>query len=701
MTLSEGMILDDRYEVEGLIGQGGMSYVYRAKDQKMGRTVALKVLKEEYCEDEEFIKKFQNEAQAAAKLNHPNIVAAFDVVDDEERKLHYIVMELVEGITLKTYIQRKGRISSRDTIAIALQVINGMEQAHKMGIVHRDIKPQNIIVSKDGTIKVADFGIARAATQQTVNATVMGSVHYISPEQARSGISDERSDIYSFGCTMFEMLTGKVPYEGETSVAVVFAHLQNPIPHVRDIAPDVYPALDMAIYRCMEKKPGKRYQHIGELGRDLRRALKDPEGHFMLPPAEDEDASFEEEDDRRLLQDRMTIITRVITGVCIVGLVILIFFIARFALSFFRSGAKAKETTEVATTEAVTTSVNITISGVESMLPNIIGMTIPEAATYLKDYSIAIETEKSEYSDRYNEGMIISYPDGQYQSGDTIRVTVSKGSQTLTFYDPENPTDLTALHALNFRELEMELADRGVPYHATEEYSEDVPEGYIISTNKPDTSGSTLLEIVVSKGSMKGITIMPHLVGLTEEDALSTLAANELYPGVVSHQPNDAADGIVLQQGQPDGAELPTGTVINLVVSSGPDGEIYDEVLTDQTPVASAETTVEDTISEKSDSDHQDYWVSSLYTNVKLPGVSGPGETSRLIVSIRLRQDVDGEEHYTTLQDAKSYQPGTELPVVFSEIRGEYGIASGVVEVVDASTDTVLQSISVGFHPAG
>lgn len=212
MTLSEGMILDDRYEVEGLIGQGGMSYVYRAKDQKMGRTVALKVLKEEYCEDEEFIKKFQNEAQAAAKLNHPNIVAAFDVVDDEERKLHYIVMELVEGITLKTYIQRKGRISSRDTIAIALQVINGMEQAHKMGIVHRDIKPQNIIVSKDGTIKVADFGIARAATQQTVNATVMGSVHYISPEQARSGISDERSDIYSFGCTMFEMLTGKVPY---------------------------------------------------------------------------------------------------------------------------------------------------------------------------------------------------------------------------------------------------------------------------------------------------------------------------------------------------------------------------------------------------------------------------------------------------------------------------------------------------------
>lgn len=180
MMLQDGTLLNERYEIESMIGQGGMSYVYRALDRKMGREVAVKVLKEEYCEDADFIRKFQNEAQAAAKLNHPNIVAAYDVVDDEEQHLHYIVMELVSGITLKNYIQRKGRLNNRETIGIALQVIDGMEQAHKMRIVHRDIKPQNMIVGEDGVVKVADFGIARAATQQTVNATVMGSVHYIS-----------------------------------------------------------------------------------------------------------------------------------------------------------------------------------------------------------------------------------------------------------------------------------------------------------------------------------------------------------------------------------------------------------------------------------------------------------------------------------------------------------------------------------------
>ena len=281
MMLEQGQVLDERYEIDTLIGQGGMSYVYRANDRKMGRVVAIKVLKAEYCEDEDFIRKFQNEAQAAAKLNHPNIVAVYDIVDNPETKLHYIVMELVEGITLKNYIKRAGRMDSQETIAIALQAAAGIELAHKMGIVHRDIKPQNIIVDSEGNVKVADFGIARAATQQTVNATVMGSVHYISPEQARSGQSDERSDIYSFGCTMYEMLTGKVPYDGDTSVAVVFAHLENPIPHVKELVPDVYPALDMAVYKCMQKKGKLRYQHIGELMEDLRKALKDPSGSFM------------------------------------------------------------------------------------------------------------------------------------------------------------------------------------------------------------------------------------------------------------------------------------------------------------------------------------------------------------------------------------------------------------------------------------
>ena len=201
MKIEKGALLQDRYQIESLIGEGGMSYVYKAKDSKLGRIVALKVLKEEYAEKEDFVSKFQNEARAAAKLNHPNIVSTFDTVD--EGKLHFIVMELVEGITLKEFIHRKSSLNEREAIGIALQLIDGIDTAHKMGIVHRDIKPQNIIVSTEGVVKIADFGIAGAAIQESGNASVMGSVHYISPEQARSGVSDERSDIYSFSCTLY------------------------------------------------------------------------------------------------------------------------------------------------------------------------------------------------------------------------------------------------------------------------------------------------------------------------------------------------------------------------------------------------------------------------------------------------------------------------------------------------------------------
>ena len=256
MKIEKGTLLQERYRIEELIGEGGMSYVYKAEDIKLGRIVAIKVLKEEFAEDAEFVRKFQDEAKAAAKLNHLNIVSTFDTVD--EGKLHFIVMELVEGITLKTFIQRKGRIPEREAIGIALQLIDGIDLAHKMEIVHRDIKPQNIIISTEGVVKIADFGIARAASQETVNTAVMGSVHYISPEQARHGVSDARSDIYSFSCTLYEMLTGTVPYAGENSMAVVFSHLEDPIPRIRDSVKDLSPALNYIVWRGMQKKASLR-----------------------------------------------------------------------------------------------------------------------------------------------------------------------------------------------------------------------------------------------------------------------------------------------------------------------------------------------------------------------------------------------------------------------------------------------------------
>ena len=266
MKIEKDTLLQERYRIEGLIGEGGMSYVYKAQDIKLGRIVALKVLKDEFAGDAEFVNKFQNEAKAAAKLNHLNIVSTFDTVDEGD--LHFIVMELVEGITLKNFIQRKGKIAEREAIGIALQLIDGIDLAHKMGIVHRDIKPQNIIVSTEGVVKIADFGIARAASQETVNTAVMGSVHYISPEQARLGVSDARSDIYSFSCTLYEMLTGKVPYAGENSMAVVFSHLEDPIPRVRDSVKDISKALDYIVWRGMQKKASLRYQSIADMGED-------------------------------------------------------------------------------------------------------------------------------------------------------------------------------------------------------------------------------------------------------------------------------------------------------------------------------------------------------------------------------------------------------------------------------------------------
>ena len=211
MILRPGTFLQDRYEILEQIGSGGMSVVYKAKCHKLNRLVAIKVLKEEFCNDSSFVSKFKMEAQSAAGLSHPNIVSVYDVID--EGKLHYIVMELIEGITLKSYIQKKGRLEIKETIGIAIQVAQGIAAAHEQHIIHRDIKPQNMIISRDGKVKVADFGIARAVSAQTMTSSAMGSVHYISPEQARGGFSDERSDIYSLGVTMYEMVTGRVPFD--------------------------------------------------------------------------------------------------------------------------------------------------------------------------------------------------------------------------------------------------------------------------------------------------------------------------------------------------------------------------------------------------------------------------------------------------------------------------------------------------------
>ena len=278
--MEKPVFIADRYEILGKIGSGGMSDVYKAKDHKLNRFVAIKVLKPEFSEDRSFVTKFRVEAQSAAGLIHANIVNVYDVGDEDG--IYYIVMELVEGITLKKYIEKKGRLGVREAVSIAIQVAQGIEAAHNHHIVHRDIKPQNIIISKEGKVKVTDFGIARAATSNTINSNAMGSVHYISPEQARGGYSDEKSDIYSFGIMLYEMLTGRVPFEGDTTVSVALQHIQDDIVSPAKLVPGIPVSVEKIVLKCTQKRTERRYQTMSDLIADLKHSLVAPNEDFVV-----------------------------------------------------------------------------------------------------------------------------------------------------------------------------------------------------------------------------------------------------------------------------------------------------------------------------------------------------------------------------------------------------------------------------------
>lgn len=670
MKIEKGTLLQERYQIESLIGEGGMSYVYKAKDIKLGRIVAIKALKEEYTENAEFVSKFQNEARAAAKLNHLNIVSTFDTVD--EGKLHFIVMELVEGITLKNFIQRKKSLSEREAIGIALQLIDGIDMAHKMGIVHRDIKPQNIIVSTEGVVKIADFGIAGAAIQESGNSAVMGSVHYISPEQARSGVSDARSDIYSFSCTLYEMLTGKLPYEGEDSMSVVFSHLEDPIPRVRDTAKEVSKALDYIVWRGMQKKASLRYQNIADMGEDLQLALEDPEGSFI--------SELEEEGGKRIIGRKqmdqgISNLYKVLAIASVILIVAVFLFLGYKVVGVLRSvRGFAEETETAAESKEESTQLAITISELDSLLPEIIGKTIPEAESLLSNYDIQLYSEKEEFSENYEEGQIISYPNGKYSSNSRIYVTVSKGSKDLEFYDPKNPADLSLLQRTSLVELEAKLRDRGISYSIKEEPSETVESGYVIRTNKASTKEAGNLEITVSSGANTKVVLMPDLIGLTEGEAVEQLTAEGLVPGNINYISSGTVEkGYVISQSILSDTYVEEGQIVSFTVSNGPS--------TRQNPTEKA-------------------WVSSINQSVSI-GSGGPGVQGTVLVVVYLRQDINGESRYTTIQSARSYALGSEMQLSINRIVGANGVSKGTIEVVDAENDRVLASYDLDFHAEG
>ena len=504
-----GMMIGDRYEILDKIGTGGMSDVYKAKDDKLGRLVAIKVLKQEFAENANFVTKFRTEAQAAAGMMHPNIVNVYDV--GEEGGTHYIVMELVEGITLKKYIEKKQRLSVKEAVSIAIQVSMGIEAAHNNHIIHRDIKPQNIMISKDGKVKVTDFGIAKAVSSNTITSNVMGSVHYTSPEQARGGYSDEKSDIYSLGITLFEMITGRVPFNGETTVAIAIKHIQEPMPSPRLYVPEVPISVEQIILKCTQKSPDRRYQNMQELIDDLKRSLMTPDEDFVKIADMDEEAATRAMSDRELKQvtnrvrardeydeytvrvnkqsdkkakpgntqskpkakpqpqtrvpdrssskkknnkkqnkdgsDKVTTIVAIIAAV-LIGLIII--FVAGRAFGLFDFGKKPKEETEDLPTVTVTVPVG-ELGENELLVPDVKGKTYAEAVTTLNKEGFEV-TKLEVSSDTVDKGNVVDQlPQAGTvaKRGDTIEVSVSSGASSSKVHVPnligQDPMDATAM----------------------------------------------------------------------------------------------------------------------------------------------------------------------------------------------------------------------------------------------------------------
>ena len=595
--VKDGIYLSGRYQVLSKIGAGGMADVYKAKDCMLNRYVAVKVLKKEYREDENFVKKFRSEAQAAAGLLNPNIVNVYDV--GEDRGLYYMVMELVEGITLKEYVQKKGKLSSKEAISIAIQMCTGIEAAHNHHIIHRDIKPQNIIISKEGKVKVTDFGIAKATTSQTVSTSAMGSVHYVSPEQARGGYCDEKSDIYSAGITMYEMVTGRVPFDGDSTVSVAMKHLQENITPPSEYAPDLSPALEKIILKCTQKSSERRYQSAGELIQDLKRALVDPSGKFvdmvpirstgdtmMISPEkmarlkkrqddyddsyddsyddedydenDDYDEDEDEEEDRRRgkngVDPKMNKMMKILmVAVAVIVAFALIFLIGKAAGVFGKnSGSQISLSSEIE-------------------VPNLVGQPQNVAQTMCEKKQLKMEVESEEASDK-EAGTVIEQKTKagkKVKKNTVIKVVISSSPEKITIQSVEGMDEDAAKKAL----IKQGFTSKNIT--VTSEYSSDVESGKATRTDPAqgtEVSADSKITLYISKGEKQPDKVsVPPIVGMYVSDAASTLAASNLSDGGASAEEysDEYDEGMIIRQSPEAGTKVNEGTSVSYVVSKG------------------------------------------------------------------------------------------------------------------------------------
>lgn len=610
--LNVGVIVGDRYEIVSKVGSGGMADVYKAKDHKLNRFVAMKVMKPEFSSDTNFISKFQREAQAAAGLAHPNVVNVFDVGEDQG--VNYIVMELVEGITLKEYISKKGKLTVKEATSIAIQVAMGLEAAHNRNIVHRDIKPQNIIISTDGKVKVTDFGIARAASSNTISTNAMGSVHYSSPEQVRGGYSDYKSDIYSLGITMYEMVTGMVPFDGDTTVAIAIKHLQEEMIPPSEITPDLPHSLEEIIMKCTQKSPDRRYSTLAELINDLKHSLIDPNGNFVnltplsnhaqtvvISPSEmeqikrgavssapqtetfqedsydsygntdyddsddyDSEDDYDEEDDKggkgisSKLEKAMTI------GGLVVGAIIICILVYTIAsatgLLKFGSGTSNKNKADTETTSNTDES-DETTGQIE--VPDLTKKTPEEAQKALYELQLGYKNGGEEASDIVEEGLICrqDVEAGSKVSEHTlITCYISSGTQEIEMPDVTDKTQT---------EAEAMLKELGLKTTVQKANSSTITIGNVVSTDPVAgtqvKAGDTVI-LTISIGEGDTAVRVPDVIGWSEADAKASLSQAGLLVTVQTGESQRVNVGEVYDMSISSGTRVDTGTAITIYV---------------------------------------------------------------------------------------------------------------------------------------
>ena len=554
-----GKYIGSRYEILEKIGNGGMATVYKAKCHVLNRYVAVKVLKEEFTTDEEFIRRFNVEAQSAAGLTHPNIVSVYDV--GHEDGIYYIVMELIQGKTLKQIINEDGALPWKWSVNIAIQIASALEAAHKNNIVHRDIKPHNIIITEDGVAKVTDFGIAKAVSNSTITAfgTTIGSVHYFSPEHARGGFTDAKSDLYSLGVVMYEMLTGRVPFDADTPVSIALKHMQEKAVEPIKLNPSIPFAVNQIIVKAMQKEPSMRYQSATEMLKDLSMALKNPEGGFVTE--ENIDSNYTQRIGTitdEMLEENKKKTTKKKKGklkeyfekhpkmkIVMLALLFIIIFVATIFITKFAMDAGTVKSVQI---------------------PNLVGKTETEVQEILKGSKFTYEITAEEYNSEYEAGKVISQ-DPAYRNNYTIKensklsLVISKGTEM---------TIVPKVAGMEYEAAVTELNNAKLKPEKIEEISEKVQEGYVIkqdpAENTEAKAGDTV-KVYVSIGNGKEQVPVTNVVGKTEADAKKELEDAKLKVEIVYDEDTTKTDGTVLKQSIGVGEVVEEGTTITLTVN--------------------------------------------------------------------------------------------------------------------------------------